>query len=897
VLSVKNNFFLAMDKNGFVLSEKNYKEIFHNSPVAKLILSVTAPGYNILDANDAYLSATNSKREDIVGKSVFAAFPGNPSDSESKNIERTVYSFEQAIKTKKRHTMSNYRYDIPIAGTTDFEERYWTTTNIPVLDDNGEAAFLIHCPENVTEINKLAERERLGIEALKMQRAQLLSTFMQAPVAIAIFTGADYVVELINPPMCELYGKTMDELMGKPIFEVLTDAKGKGFEELLDNVRLTGVSFRGDSMPLPIMRNHILEDVYFDFVYEPFKDEHGNITGVIAVATEITARVKANIKVHEAEERARLAVEAVGSGTFDLDWETGELVASQRFAEIFGFDHPVPRSYYVDTFHPDDIMIRTMAHNEVLKTGSLQYEARIYWPDKSLHWIRVDGKLFYDTNHKPSRIIGIVHDITEQRKAAEEQKKLITLVNNSVDLMSILELDGTNSYINEAGKKLLGIDKNADIRKIKISKLHDPADYVMVEKEVIPSVMEKGKWAGVMKVKNYSTNEVFPVYNSTTRIDDPVSGKPIAIGAVMRDMRPELQAKEALEESEGFLRTITTATPTGLWMSDEEGNITYVNQTWIDWTGIPFEKHLGSDWMNVILEQDLKQVIEKFKASMQARISGEAEFRMKKSDGNIHWYMATGKPQFKDGVFSGYIGACVDITEQKQVQIQKDNFIAIASHELKTPVTSIKAYSQVLEMIMNEKGNKHEAAMVTKMDSQLNRLIDLINDLLDVTKINAGKLQFNDVEFEINAMVEEWIEDLQRTSSSHRIVVFSDGKGIVLADKERIGQVLTNFITNAIKYSPNNNKIKVHTTVKDGEAIVGVEDFGIGITQDNQAKVFEQFYRVNGDMQHTFPGLGIGLYISSEIIKREGGKIWVESVPGKGSHFFFSLPLITKQPH
>ena len=886
-----------MDKNGFILSENYYKEIFYSSPVPKLIISVTAPEYKILDANDAYIYATNSKREDIVGKSVFAAFPGNPSDSESKNIERTISSFEQAIKTKKRHTMSNYRYDIPIPGTTDFEERYWTTTNIPVTDEDGEVTFLIHCPENVTEINKLAERERQGIEALKRQREQLLSTFMQAPVAIGIFTGADHVVDLINPPMCELYGKTMDELMGKPIFEVLTDAKGKGFEELLDKVRLTGVPFRGESLLVPIMRGNLLEDVYVDFVYEPFKDENGIITGVIVIATEITARVKANIKVQEAEERARLAVEGVGSGTFDLDLETGELVSSQRFAEIFGFDHPVPRSNYIETFHPDDIIIRTMAHNEVLKTGSLQYEARIYWPDKSLHWIRVDGKLFYDGNNKPSRIIGILNDITEQRKAVEEQRKLITLVSNSLELMSILELDGTNSYINEAGKNLLGIDKNADVRKIEISKLHDPADYLMVEKEVIPSVLEKGKWAGIMKVKNYSTNEVFPVFNSTTRIDDPVSGKPIAIGAVMRDMRPELKAKQALAESEEFLRTITTATPTGLWMSDEEGNITYVNQTWIDWTGIPFEKHLGANWMNVILEEDLKKVIEKFKVSMQARIAGEAEFRMKKTDGNIHWYMATGKPQFKEGVFSGYIGACVDITEQKQVQIQKDNFIAIASHELKTPVTSIKAYSQILEMIMNEKGNKDEAAMVAKMDSQLNRLIDLINDLLDVTKINAGKLKFNDVEFEINAMVEEWTEDLQRTSSRHQIVVSSDGKGIVVGDKERIGQVLTNFITNAIKYSPDCDKINVHTTIKDGEAIVGVEDFGIGITKDHQAKVFEQFYRVSGDMQHTFPGLGLGLFISSEIIKRQGGRIWVESIPGKGSHFYFSLPLVKKQNH
>jgi signal transduction histidine kinase len=265
---------------------------------------------------------------------------------------------------------------------------------------------------------------------------------------------------------------------------------------------------------------------------------------------------------------------------------------------------------------------------------------------------------------------------------------------------------------------------------------------------------------------------------------------------------------------------------------------------------------------------------------------------MKNTDGTIHWYIATGKPQFKEGVFTGYIGACVDISGQKQIQIQKDNFIAIASHELKTPVTSIKAYSQVLEMILAGKGESKEAGMVTKMGTQLNRLIDLINDLLDVTKLNAGKLQFNDVAFDFNPMVKDLIEDLQRTTQRHTILEDFKATGRVFGDKERIGQVLTNFITNAIKYSPNSEEIIVHTDVKDGEIIVCVEDFGIGISENHQKKVFEQFYRVSGDMQHTFPGLGLGLYISSEIIAREGGRIWVNSTPGQGSSFCFALPLI-----
>ncbi len=178
------------------------------------------------------------------------------------------------------------------------------------------------------------------------------------------------------------------------------------------------------------------------------------------------------------------------------------------------------------------------------------------------------------------------------------------------------------------------------------------------------------------------------------------------------------------------------------------------------------------------------------------------------------------------------------------------------------------------------------------MDGQINRLTSLIGDLLDVTKINSGKLQFNDREFEFIPMVRELIEDLQRTTDKHTLVEKHEGDGVVFGDKERIGQVISNLITNAVKYSPNSEKIIIHTSLKDNEITLCVTDFGIGISQDKLDKVFEQFYRVSGNMQHTFPGLGLGLYISSEIIKREGGRIWVNSSEGKGSTFCFALPLV-----
>jgi hypothetical protein len=186
--------------------------------------------------------------------------------------------------------------------------------------------------------------------------------------------------------------------------------------------------------------------------------------------------------------------------------------------------------------------------------------------------------------------------------------------------------------------------------------------------------------------------------------------------------------------------------------------------------------------------------------------------------------------------------------------------------------------------------------MIGRMDMQINRLTSLIGDLLDVTKINSGKLQFNDSEFDFVPMVGELVEELQRTTEKHTLIEQHDAVGVVYGDRERIGQVISNLITNAIKYSPQADKIIISTSLKDDEVELRVQDFGIGISKDKLAKVFEQFYRVSGDMQHTFPGLGLGLYISSEIIKREGGRIWVTSEVGKGSTFCFAIPLRGKKP-
>lgn len=878
------------------LSEQVYKNLFYSSTSAQLMVGVDAPIFTILDVNNAYLNTTNTKRELIIGRPVFEAFPDNPEDAASANVERSAYSFSQAIKNKLPHTISNYRYDLPIPGTDRFEERYWTTTNTPILDDAGEVILILHTPVDVTEMVKLVGRDKANLRALKEQRKQLYSIFMQAPVGIGIFKGSDNIVEMINPQLAEIYGMPQELLIGRPVFSVLTHAKGHGFEEKMDQVRRTGQAFKGHEVAVPLVRNGLQEDVYIDLVYEPFREEDGSISGVIAIAREITEQVQSKRKIEEAEERARLAVDSVGMGTFDLNLISGEMVTSDTFARIHGFEGPVSREDYVALFHKNDLEARAKAIEESLKTGILYYEARVNRKDGSLHWVRVEGKVYFEYG-VAVRILGITLDITEQKQSRGEQTKLLSLVANSVDMMSILNLNGKHAYINDAGRTLLGFTSDEQVRNTHVKALYTPEDYMMMKREVMPAVIRDGRWSGKMSIRNLITGESFEVFNNSIRIDDPESGSPIAIGAVVRDLRPEHASKQALEKSEALLRSITTAAPTGLWQSDAAGNIIYVNQTWVDWTGIPFEAQLGQGWLKAVVEEDLGRLEKHFQGIFQTHDFYEIEYRIYHADGTIHWCVATGRPQYNaEGTFEGYIGAGMDITEQKFLQQQKDNFIGIASHELKTPVTSIKAYTQVLERMLRKNGSMKEAQMISKMDGQLNRLTSLIGDLLDVTKINSGRLQFNDRTFEFNTLVAELVEDLQRTTQNHLLAATYSDPVEVFGDEERIGQVITNLITNAIKYSPGTGRIDISTThVADGVHFC-VKDYGIGIAKENLDKVFEQFYRVTGDMQHTFPGLGLGLYISAEIIKRAGGEIWVNSIEGQGATFCFRLPLQKDTP-
>ncbi len=232
-----------------------------------------------------------------------------------------------------------------------------------------------------------------------------------------------------------------------------------------------------------------------------------------------------------------------------------------------------------------------------------------------------------------------------------------------------------------------------------------------------------------------------------------------------------------------------------------------------------------------------------------------------------------------------------DLTEKMEFEKRKDAFISTATHELKTPITSMKLYAQIVEKEVKKSGNKTNIYSLSKLNSQLDKLIALMDYLLDVSKVQTGKLELKKGFFNINILIEETIATIQSVSKNHTIVHEGKIEGDVCGDRDRIGQVLSNLITNAVKYSPGANKvISINTHTEARSIVISVKDFGLGISELEQPAIFGRFYRASAALDNKIEGIGLGLYVAQQIVIAHKGKMWLESKKDEGSTFYFSIP-------
>ncbi len=342
--------------------------------------------------------------------------------------------------------------------------------------------------------------------------------------------------------------------------------------------------------------------------------------------------------------------------------------------------------------------------------------------------------------------------------------------------------------------------------------------------------------------------------------------------------------------SERF-RLLTDALPMFVWTTDALGNLTYINAAESNYTGLTLEQMKNSNWMDLLHPDDYANNIALWTHALQTGENFECERRIRRKDGLYRWRLTRAVPQLDaDGNIQSWLGAGTDIHELRQLDEQKDYFIAMVSHELKTPITSIKGYVQMMQQKYGTYDDAFLTSALNTVNKQIGRTTKLISDLLDVSKIKSGSLSLYKEKFVLNKLVHEMIDEVEHISTSYQFHFSEEAAALIYADRERIGQVLINLLTNAVKFSPEKKQIKIKSFVTDQCITIAVEDFGVGITLHDQKKIFEQFYRVEGTNQNKFTGIGIGLFIASQIVQKHNGTIAVQSTPGKGSVFSFSLP-------
>lgn len=499
-------------------------------------------------------------------------------------------------------------------------------------------------------------------------------------------------------------------------------------------------------------------------------------------------------------------------------------------------------------------------------------------------------------------ILLAIEDVTERRLLKEKESEIQDVFTNMViqapfAMMVMRGFDHIIDVINEPALKLIG-KSSADlvnkpiadsIPKIKSSGYINILDKVFIEGERYVATEQR------FVLPHLGAKEV----RYLSLVFDPFKNKEGVITgviAVCNDVTTQVIAHKKMEENEMRFHLIADFMPEKIWTADAEGNKNYFNNRYLNFTGLPFADLKNWGWKQLIHPEDWPENEILWRASISSGEDYENMLRIRNAEGEYKWHMSRATALLDEaGHIQMWIGTKTEIQSVKEEEEKRANFIKMVSHELKTPVTSIKGYVQLLQLIIDSHPQTSLPETFTnsleRISDLINRQTRLINEMLDLSRLDSGQLEFHSTEINMLNLVTEVIEDLRLTNPKHKINFVGNKLCKVNGDKNQLEQVLVNLIGNAIKYSAEGTDVLVTVAMQDQNKVkVSVKDQGIGIDKKDQENIFDRFYRVSGKNEQTYPGFGIGLYISKETVTRHGGSFSLESEKNVGSTFSFTLP-------
>ncbi len=479
-----------------------------------------------------------------------------------------------------------------------------------------------------------------------------------------------------------------------------------------------------------------------------------------------------------------------------------------------------------------------------------------------------------------------------EKMDAEFYKNLL----NSIEDYAVftIDKDGFINSWNEGAKKLLGYTEEEIIGECFAVLFTDEDLKENAEKKELKEALKSGKGIDeryhVRKDKSqfWVSGLVFPMYNN--------EHEHIGFTKVMRNIDERVAAEQHMQDAKNYAESIVESAREPMLVLNTDLSINTANNAFYQFFKFK-KKALSAQPIYEVFQgqldiPELRLLLDKIIIETEAVKDYEI----------VHDFKTIGKRTI---LFNGrtiyfpttradlVLLSIEDVTEKRSLEQQKDDFISIASHEIRTPITVIKALAQMLQKRSQKFGDESFSTSLGKIDEKTDKLMSLINYLLDVTQIETGKMRVLKSKFNIEQLLVESIEEMDIIDTGHEFIIKGSFKNDIYADRFRISQVLNNLLNNAVKYSAENTQIIVGLTKnKTGDQItVSVQDFGMGIPKEEQGKLFKRFSRSSNVKSKNIHGLGLGLHISQEIIKQHDGKIWFKSEPGEGSTFYFQIPV------